>query len=103
MQYHEIIGDFWPNLFLILMYRDEIKGLQILLSYIQAGPGIKAKHGHEEISRNHVQKNFLSSVLDDKKNLQENEHCPALLGHTSIPSFSAQQQHTDVLHRLSNE
>ena len=36
-------------------YRGEPKGLQILLSYSQAGPGRKAKQGQEEITRNHVQ------------------------------------------------
>ena len=38
--------------------RGEKKGLQILLSYSQAGPGRKAKQGREEISRNHVQTFF---------------------------------------------
>ena len=47
-------------------YRGEKKGLQILLSYTQAGPGRKAKEGHEEISRNHVQTFFLGSVLQAK-------------------------------------
>ena len=41
----------------------EKKGLHILLSYSQAGSGRKAKHGQEEISRNHVQRLFLGSVL----------------------------------------
>ena len=45
------------------MYRDKKKGLQILLSYSQAGPGIKAKQGQEEISRSHVQAFFLGSVF----------------------------------------
>ena len=49
------------------MYRGEKKGVQILLSYSQAGPGRKAKQGQEEISRNHVQRLFLGSV-DAKKN-----------------------------------
>ena len=43
-------------------YRGEKKGLQILLSYSQAGPGRKAKQGQEEISRNHVPTFFLGSV-----------------------------------------
>ena len=41
----------------------EKKGLQILLSYSQAGPGRKAKQDQEEISRNHVPTFFLGSVL----------------------------------------
>ena len=36
------------------LYGGEKKGLQILLSYSQAGPGRKAKLGQEEISRNHL-------------------------------------------------
>ena len=38
-----------------MIYRGEKKGLQIWLSYSQAGPGKKAKQGQEEISRNHIQ------------------------------------------------
>ena len=37
------------------MYRDRLKGVQILLSNSQAGPGRKVKQEQEEISRNHVQ------------------------------------------------
>ena len=44
------------------LYRGEKKGLQIVLSYSQAGPGRKAKLGQEEISHNHVPTFFLSSV-----------------------------------------
>ena len=36
-------------------YRDRLKGVQILLSNSQAGPGSKVKQEQEEISRNHVQ------------------------------------------------
>ena len=36
-------------------YRDRLKGVQILLSNSQAGPGRKVKQEQEEISRNHVQ------------------------------------------------
>ena len=43
---------------------EEKKGLQILLSYSQAGPDSKAKQGQEEISRNHVPTFFLFSVDD---------------------------------------
>ena len=43
--------------------RDKKKGLQILLSFSQAGPGRKAKQGPEEISHNHMQTFFLGSVL----------------------------------------
>ena len=37
------------------MYRDRLKGVQILLSNSQAGPGRTVKQEQEEISRNHVQ------------------------------------------------
>ena len=37
------------------VYRDRLKGLQILLSNSQAGTGRKVKQEQEEISRNHVQ------------------------------------------------
>ena len=47
------------------MYRGEKKGLQILLSYSQAGPGRKAKQGQEQISHNHVPTFF--SVLYNLK------------------------------------
>ena len=46
----------------VFFYRGENTGLQILLSYSQAGPGRKAKQGQEEISHNHVQTSFLGSV-----------------------------------------
>ena len=36
-------------------YRDRLKGVQILLSNSQAGPGGKVKQEQEEIARNHVQ------------------------------------------------
>ena len=39
-------------------YRDWLKGVQILLSNSQAGPGRTVKQEHEEISRNHVQAFF---------------------------------------------
>ena len=44
-------------------YRDRLKGLQILLSRTQAGPGRKVKQEQKETSRNHVPRLFLSSVL----------------------------------------
>ena len=37
------------------MYRDRLKGVQILLSRTQARPGRTVKQEQEEISRNHVQ------------------------------------------------
>ena len=37
------------------MYRDRLKGVQILLSNNQAGPGRAVKQEQEEISPNHVQ------------------------------------------------
>ena len=45
-----------------LSIQGEKKGLQILPSYSQAGPGREAKQGQEEISCNHVQTFFLGSV-----------------------------------------
>ena len=39
----------WPN------YRDRLKGVQVLLSNSQVGPGREVKQEQEEISRNHVQ------------------------------------------------
>ena len=37
------------------IYRDRLKGVQILLSRTQAGPGRTVKQEQEEASRNHVQ------------------------------------------------
>ena len=37
------------------MYRARNKGMQILLSNSQAGPGRTVKQEQEDISRNHVQ------------------------------------------------
>ena len=37
------------------MYRDRLKGMQILLSRTQAGAGRAGKQEQEETSRNHVQ------------------------------------------------
>ena len=47
---------------LFLLCTEPRNGLQILLIYSQAGPGRKAEHGQDEISRNHVQTFFLGSV-----------------------------------------
>ena len=44
-------------------YRGEKKSLQILLSRTQAEPGRKVKQEQEEISRNHVPRLFLGSVV----------------------------------------
>ena len=44
-------------------YRAEKKSLQILLSSTQAGPGRKVKQEQEGISRNHVPRLFLGSVV----------------------------------------
>ena len=49
------------------MYRAEKKSMQILLSSTQAGPGRKVKQEQEEISRNHVPRLFLNSVVYFKK------------------------------------
>ena len=40
--------------FCLHVYRVQNKGMQILLSNSQAGPGRRVKHEQEEISRNHV-------------------------------------------------
>ena len=45
------------------MYRARNKGMQILLSNSQAGPGRTVKQEQEEISRNHVQAFIPGSVL----------------------------------------
>ena len=45
------------------MYRDPIKGMQILLSRTKAGPGRTGKEEQEQISLNHVQTIFGSSVF----------------------------------------
>ena len=44
------------------IYRDRLKGVQILWSNSQAGPGRKVKQEQEDISRNHVQAFFPGSV-----------------------------------------
>ena len=45
------------------IYRDRLKGMQILLSRTQAGPGRTDIQEQEQISRNHVQTIFGSSVI----------------------------------------
>ena len=45
----------FSTLILLGLYRDRLKGVQILLSSTQEGPGRKVKQEQEEISRNHVQ------------------------------------------------
>ena len=47
-----------------VLYRDRLKGMQILLSNSQAGPGRKVKQEQEEISRNHVQA-FIQGSVDE--------------------------------------
>ena len=49
--------------------RGELKGLQFLLSYSQAGTVRKAKQGQDEISHNHVPTFFLGSVQRSEKRL----------------------------------
>ena len=46
-------------------YRARNKGMQILLSNSQAGPGRTVKQEQEEISRNHVQAFIPASVVGD--------------------------------------
>ena len=54
----------------MIYYREPAKGLQILLSWTQAGPGRAIKQEQEEISPNHVQAIYGASVLLlDTKNL----------------------------------
>ena len=48
----------------VATYRDRNKGMQILLSNIQAGPGRKVKQEQEEISRNHVWALYKQSTYD---------------------------------------
>ena len=50
------------NSFHFLQYRGGNKGLQILLSRAQAGPGRTVKQEQEQISRNHVQTFISPSV-----------------------------------------
>ena len=52
-----------PSAAVLYYYRAEKKSLQILLSSTQAGSGRKVKQEQEEISRNHVPRLFLGSVL----------------------------------------
>ena len=47
-----------------MIYRDEIKSLQILLSRTQAGPGRTVKQEQEEMSPNHVLRSNLISVAE---------------------------------------
>ena len=55
------LPQFWLDFGLILIlvflvnYRGELKGLYVLLSRTQAGPGRAVKQEQEENSRNHVQ------------------------------------------------
>ena len=46
-----------------ILYRGGNKGLYVLLSRTQAGPGRTVKEEQEEISRNHVQ-TFISPSVD---------------------------------------
>ena len=46
----------------MILYRDRLKGVQILLRNSQAGQGRKVKKGQDEISRNYVQSIFIGSV-----------------------------------------
>ena len=56
------LGTWQTCFFITLKYRDRLKGMHILLSNSQAGPGETAKQEQEEISRNHVQTFFGCSV-----------------------------------------
>ena len=56
-------------------YRGENKGLFVLLSKTQAGPGRTVKQEQEEISRNHAQTFIFPSV-------QKNTLCPPKISQT---------------------
>ena len=55
----------WPfgDGYLWIVYRGANKGVHVLLSRTQAGPGITVKQEQEEISRNHVQTFICLSVV----------------------------------------
>ena len=55
MQVSPYVMPYLPMFSYLLLYREPVKGLQILLSRIQAGPGTAVKQDQEEISPNHVQ------------------------------------------------
>ena len=48
-------GKLLEKVIAVLVYRDRLKGMQILLSRTQAGPGRTGKQEQEQTSRNHVQ------------------------------------------------
>ena len=52
----------------LIKYRGANKGLYVLLSRTQAGPGTTVKQEQEEISRNHVQTFSGCSVLNTPPN-----------------------------------
>ena len=52
------------------MYRARNKGMQILLSNSQAGPGTTVKQEQKETSRNHVQAFIPGSVQGDQHTAQ---------------------------------
>ena len=62
---------------LLTLCRAEKKSLQILLSSTQAGPGRNVKQEQEEISRNHIQRLFLSSVPRNKVYSVSGRHWPS--------------------------
>ena len=63
--------------FAVFKYRARNKGMHILLSNSQAGPGRTVKQEQEEISRNHVQTfispSVLLTILVKKVNIQSRE------------------------------
>ena len=59
----ELSGKSGSTGLLLEMYRDRLKGLKILLSNSQAGPGRTVKQEQEEISLNHVQTFISLSVV----------------------------------------
>ena len=53
------------GMFCSYMYKDELKGLHVLLRRTQAGPGRAIKQEQEQNSRNHLQAFLLISVYLD--------------------------------------
>ena len=57
----------WHRTAFSAFYRGEDKGLFVLLSRTQAGPGRKAKQGQKEISRNHIEiRNIFSRLCSSR-------------------------------------
>ena len=76
-----------------MTYRGERKkGLQILLSYSQAGDRQKTKQDQEEISRNHVPTFFLGSVYVALPLLILPDHPALFSGLVNISGLGTEQK-----------